>query len=144
VSASLLQRCIVGDGNFLSLDSCITHNEHPDSGVGPGQAEALLQLQKNSFQNGILFMDSIQEKATIQEKPTIRSEKELDNTLHKKNVNVNILFSVRGFLEILSESEQMCIIPYIKEISDFSKGASMRILKLINCSLFTRYIIYLI
>jgi hypothetical protein len=76
---------------------------------------------------------------SIQEKTTIRSERELDNTLYKKYVNVNMLFSVRGFLEILSESEQMCIIPYIKEICNFSKGASMRILKLINCSLFTRY-----
>jgi hypothetical protein len=133
VSASLLQRCIVGEGNFLALDSCITHNENPDTGVGPGQAAALLQLQKNSFQNGISFMDSIQEKSTI----PIRSEKDSDLGI-KRNINVNILFSVRDFLEILSEQEQIGIIPYIKEICNFSKGASMRILKLINCSLFTR------
>ena len=56
---------------------------------------------------------------------------------HSKQVKqINILFSVREFLEKITDSERREAIPFLTEISNFSIGASMRVLKLLSPSMF--------
>ena len=49
---------------------------------------------------------------------------------------INMLFSIREFLESIPDGELSDVTPSLTEISNFSLGASMRILKLVSPSMF--------
>ena len=120
VSAILIQHCIVGKGNFLDINSCSTSD--PDTATSlriPGDKQ---QKDENVKRFGL----------PLAALPPLG--KDLN---HSKQVKqINILFSVREFLEKITDSERRAAIPFLTEISNFSIGASMRVLKLVSPSMF--------
>jgi hypothetical protein len=130
ISASLLQRCVVGEGNFLDIGTCSTHETDSSSSLLAkrrysdwGTDEAVsspastsLKSQSQSLVGQLVLPDDV--------KPLKRTKAQ------KKQIN--ILFSIREYLESIPDSEQYHITPILTEISNFSLGASMRILKLIS------------
>ena len=128
ISASLLQRCVVGEGNFLDIGTCSTHETDSSSSLlakrrysdwGTDEAvssPASTSLKSQSLVGQLVLPDDV--------KPLKRTKAQ------KKQIN--ILFSIREYLESIPDSEQYHITPILTEISNFSLGASMRILKLIS------------
>jgi hypothetical protein len=123
VSALLIQHCIVGKGNFLDINSC---------SISDPQAEGSGSLRVSA------------DRPIPKEDPVRRLScpnanlPPLGNEFYncKQEKQINILFSVREFLEKLSDTERRTAIPFLTEISNFSMGASMRVLKLVSPSMF--------
>ena len=128
ISASLLQRCVVGEGNFLDIGTCSTHETDSSSSLlakrrysdwGTDEAvssPASTSLKSQSLVGQLVLPDDA--------KPLKRTKAQ------KKQIN--ILFSIREYLESIPDCEQYHITPILTEISNFSLGATMRILKLIS------------
>ena len=139
ISASLLQRCVVGEGNFLDIGTCSTHETDSSSSLLAkrrysdwGTDEAVSSPPSTSLKSqslvGQLVLPGVDERFSsgvgVDSKPLKRTKPQ------KKQIN--ILFSIREYLESVPDSEQYQITPILTEISNFSLGASMRILKLIS------------
>lgn len=123
ISAILIQHCIVGKGNFLDINSCSTSD--PDTATSlriPGDKQHT--KDENVKRLGL----------PLAALPPLGPGKDLT---HSKQVKqINILFSVREFLEKITDTERREAIPFLTEISNFSIGASMRVLKLLSPSMF--------
>ena len=135
ISASLLQRCVVGEGNFLDIGTCSTHETDSSSSLLAkrrysdwGTDQAVTSPSSTSLKSqslvGQLVLPDERSSSGVDSKPLKRTKPQ------KKQIN--ILFSIREYLESVPDSEQYQITPILTEISNFSLGASMRVLKLIS------------
>lgn len=123
VSALLIQHCIVGKGNFLDINSCSTSDPQTE-GAGSFRVSADRQANKEDPVRRLSCPNA--------NLPPLGNE----FLSWKQEKKINILFSVREFLEKLSDTERRSAVPFLTEISNFSMGASMRVLKLVSPSMF--------
>ena len=134
ISASLLQRCVVGEGNFLDIGTCSTHETDSSSSLLAkrrysdwGTDDGVLSPTSTSLKSQSL----VGQLALPDDRTAVIDSKPLKRTKPQKR-QINILFSIREYLESIPDSEQYHITPILTEISNFSLGASMRVLKLIS------------
>ena len=123
VSALLIQHCIVGKGNFLDINSCSTSDPSAE-GSGSLRVSAERHAPKEDPVRRLSCPNA--------NLPPLGNE----FVNWKQEKQINILFSVREFLEKISDTERRKAIPFLTEISNFSMGASMRVLKLVSPSMF--------
>ena len=169
ISASLLQRCVIGEGTFLDFSTCSTHetdscsslltkrrrnSEHMHEDIPTtsmksksmtGNCIRSLDTMTNGDNNNNNHYINNNNSNNSNNDNTNNSN---DNNNDKNNIKrrtkknsidknqINMLFSIREFLEGVPESELESITPSLTEISNFSLGASMRVLKLISPSMF--------
>ena len=158
ISASLLQRCVVGEGTFLDLSTCSTFEADSDNTLlrkrrrytefVQDEIPSSSMKSKSMTGNGIRSLDlnasaSDDNDSQSQSQSQCRSQllnKSPKRKQSKKNSvdknQINMLFSIREFLEVIPEYELESMTPSLMEISNFSLGASMRVLKLISPSMF--------
>jgi hypothetical protein len=166
ISASLLQRCIIGDGNFLDIKSCSTHDmESSSRSLLAKRRRGSMDSERKDRSTALTQLTSVRTSASsVRASKTnldnrlgeeegerrggggreeggegSRSEENLQNIpkIHKiKKKDINMLFCIRNFLESLPESEEANVLPYLAEIANFSMGASLRVLKLLSASMF--------
>ena len=123
VSALLIQHCVVGKGNFLDISSCSTSDSEAVRGSFRERSTDRIGAKEDPVRRLSLPNASL---------PPLGNE----FTNWKQEKQINILFSVREFLEKITDSERRKTVPFLTEISNFSTGASMRVLKLVTPSMF--------
>ena len=149
ISAALLQRCVVGEGTFLDLSTCSTYEADSDITLLRKRRRYTEFVQdeipssslksKSLTGNGIRSLD-LNASASDDNDNHYESLNKSSKRKSKKNSvdknQINMLFSIREFLEVIPEDELENVTPSLTEISNFSLGASMRVLKLISPSMF--------
>lgn len=123
VSALLIQHCVVGKGNFLDISSCSTSDPEAVHGSFRERSADRIGTKEDPVRRLSLPNASL---------PPLGNE----FSSWKQEKQINILFSVREFLEKITDSERRRTVPFLTEISNFSMGASMRVLKLVTPSMF--------
>jgi hypothetical protein len=162
ISALLLQHCIIGEGNFLDKNKCTTLKAEnvPSSGRGsisPCRGSESMpfashrgsegknkgndikgnDIKGNDKGNNIKGLSDALSPSSNNVGNSVNSVLPAPPNIEHSNgfleiKDINMLFTVREFLESVPDSEQQNVMPYLTEISNFSLGASMRVLKLIS------------
>jgi hypothetical protein len=161
IAASLLQRCVVGEGSFLDINTCSTHEadssssllakrrRNSDSRPGTRTAEDNFWPLNAALQSQSLIGPVVsgggtgggggEADSSTPPSPSpspipwlMRSNRKVSS----QRKQINMLFSIREYLESVPDSEQHNMTPILTEIANFSLGASMRVLKLVSPYMF--------
>ena len=157
IAASLLQRCVIGDGSFLDINTCSTHEADSSSsllakrrrnsdsrkvaGAEEGFRPLSASLQCQSLVGPVLAGGggASAEEGSSPPSPIPSPTPWLMKSSRKASTQrkqINMLFSIREYLESVPDSEQHNMTPILTEIANFSLGASMRVLKLVSPYMF--------
>lgn len=150
ISASLLQRCVVGEGSFLDITTCSTHEADSSSSLlakrrrnsdyGTEELSITRPLTTSLKSQSCVGPRVLMVDTEITPSPSpllcVSAMRRPARKASSQRKQINMLFSIREFLESIPDSEQSNITPILTEISNFSLGASMRILKLVSPYMF--------